>query len=243
MKPIALIYTHVIGRSDPSAPPPEYYLPYAERFVGTYRKFNPGVEHDLVVVVCGPVEESSDFTSLDMFPKNTTFLRYTGGGWDCGAHQFAAKQLNCDWVVCLSSPVYFKRSGWLARFSDAWTKYGDGLYGTQGSFEHATHIRTSCFAFKPDRMREYPNLIDTREKCRWFETQKWNLTQWFIDRGLAVKMVTWDGEHGPLDFRTPPNIFRRGDQSNCLTFDRHNDVYDKADPEEKVRLEKAADGK
>jgi hypothetical protein len=45
------------------------------------------------------------------------------------------------------------------------------------------------------------------------------------------------------DWRKPPNIFRRGDQSNCLLFDHHCDTYAAASQEERARLEAMADGK
>jgi hypothetical protein len=38
-------------------------------------------------------------------------------------------------------------------------------------------------------------------------------------------MVTWDGEWRRKDWRTPQNIFRRGDQSNLLVCDHHTEIY------------------
>jgi hypothetical protein len=173
----------------------------------------------------------------------TRYAFYLGSGWDIGAFQSMANQIDSDWMICLATPAYFWRNDWLKFFVDAFEKYGDGLYGAMGSFEHAPHIRTSCFACKPERFREYPHLINSREKARFFESTDWNFTRWFWDKGLQVKMVTPEGCYDPQDFRKPDNIFRRGDQSATLIRDRHVDLWNLATPEEKQRLADAADGK
>lgn len=247
---IVVLYLHVSAKSDPSAPDPSYYLPYSLRFARTFEQYPPGIDHELVVVSCGkPIGEDQ----MHLYRHITDrYECYEGTGWDLGSYQAIAKTLDCDWVVCLATPVYFHREGWLKRFAEAFDQHGDGLYGAMASYENNPHIRTSAFAFKPDRMREYPNLIDSREKCFWFECgcdskgkpthMDWCFTDWFLmNHKKPPLMVTWDGIYFMKDWRMPVNIFRRGNQSNCLVLDRHCEIYANSTPEEKAVLERLAD--
>lgn len=236
-----LVYLHVVGKSDANAPEPIYYVPFQQRFLATYRQHYPNVEHELVVCCCGG--DVTDEARRAYKDFNPTFMSYMGAGWDIGAHQSMARQLDCDFAVFLATPVYFWRADWLQKLVDAFESYGDGLYGPMASYEHAPHIRTSCFGCSPQRFRQYPHNIDSRERARFFETTDWNFSRWFKEQGLPVKMVTADGAYDEPDWRTPVNIFRRGDQSNCLVRDRHVDIFSLASPAERDQLANAADGK
>lgn len=248
---ITCLYLHVSAKSDPAAPDPSYYLPYSLRFARTFEEHPAGVDHELIVVSCGkPIGEDQMYLYRNITDR---YECYEGPGWDLGAYQAIAKTLDSDWVVCLATPVHIKREGWLKRFADVFTEYGDGLYGAMGSYENHPHIRTSSFAFKPEIMRQYPHLIDSREKCFGFECgcdskgnllaghHSWCFTDWMIGQGKPVLMVTWDMVWPKDKWRVPPNIFRRGDQSNCLVQDRHNDIYQASDANVKAMLENLAD--
>lgn len=247
---IAVLYLHVSAKSDPSAPDPSYYLPYSLRFARTFEQYPPGIDHELVVVSCGkPIGEDQ----MHLYRHITDrYECYEGTGWDISAHQSISKTLDCDWVVCLATPVYFHREGWLKRFSEAFERNGDGLYGAFGSYENRPHIRTSCFAFKPDTMRAYPHKVESREHCFNFECgcdskgvsikdETWCFTNWMIHRTGVAYSVDWSGVYPPREYRSRPNIFRRGDQSNCIVWDRHCDLYFSADQKEKTVLEALAD--
>jgi len=246
---IIILYLHVSAKSDPNAPEPSYYLPYSVRFSRTFEEHPPGIDHELVVVSCGkPIQEDGMYLYRNIADR---YELYEGSGWDLGSYQAIAKTLDCDWVVCLATPVYFKREGWLRRFAEAFNEHGDGLYGAMASYENRPHIRTSSFAFKPETMIKYPHLIDSREKCFRFECGcdshgqplflDWCVTYWMMQQGKPAMMVTWDGVYHMQDWRKPQNIFRRGDQSNCIVFDRHNDIHESATPKDKKILEQLAD--
>jgi hypothetical protein len=167
------------------------------------------------------------------------FLNYHGGGWDIGAAQWAAGHLDVDFLVLANSGVFFHRPGWLKRLIEARHAGGEGLYGAMASYEPSPyvpgqvnpHIRTSFYACNPRIFREYPHLIDSREKSLAFEAGEWNFLRWFESRGLPGFMVTWDGCYGKEEFRKPPNIFRKGDQSNLLVWDRYSEMYAHGDPQ------------
>lgn len=246
---ITCLYLHVADRSDPTAPDPSWYLPFSLRFARTFEQFPPGIDHELVVVSCGkPIGEDQMHLYRNITDR---YECYEGGGWDLGAYQTIARGLDCDLVVCLATPVHIKREGWLRRFAEVYGKYGEGLYGAMASYENYPHIRTSAFAFTPEMIRKYPHEIDSRDKCFRFECGcdskgtplflDWCFTDWVCTIGKPALMLTWDGIHAIHQWRTPPNIFRRGDQSNCIVWDRHCDIWDSATPEEKAVLSNRAD--
>lgn len=223
----ALVYTEVLGRTDPSAPPPEYYRPFSERFLRSYREFKGDSAHDFIILTCGG--EGC----------------YMGLGWDIGAFQHVARSLRgiYDFVICANSTVYFWRPGVVARLIEVREEYGDGLYGTTASFERTPHIRSTCFAFDPETFTRYPLQVSCRDDCFSAESGPESFTKWYQTHdNLKARLVTWDGVYEQKGWRTPPNIFRRGDQSNCLVRDRHTDIYDKATMETKKQLETWADG-
>ncbi|HEY3932571.1 MAG TPA: hypothetical protein VGM58_09415 [Verrucomicrobiae bacterium] len=226
---ITFVYLHISGRED--------FLGHSKKFVDTYLKYPAGVEHDLIIGVCGvPLDKKA----AEIFaPLKCTFIRLENAAWDISAHQQIAHIIDSDFMVCCTSRTYFWKAGWLKRFVEARKQFGEGLYGSAGSFEFNPHIRTCFFGFNPMRLREYPYVIDTRKKAHFFECRKWNFTKRF---GRAAFMVTWDGVYQQANWRTPPNIFRRGDQTNLLTWDKHSRIYADAKPSKKKILERDADG-
>lgn len=211
-----------------------------QRLLDSYLKFDAGHPHDLVIIDrCGDSPNDVEFAR---------HVRYDLGGWDCGAWQWASKNIESDLLFCLNSSCYITGDGWLKRFVDAVETHGMGLYGPLTSYEVVPHIRTPCFVFHPDVMKDYPMEVETRENTYQFESMGWpngvpNFTQWVRKKGLPTVLVTWDGEYDLWQWRTPSNIFRRGDQSNLIIKDRHVEAYEISDEENKRKLEGLADGR
>lgn len=234
-----LIYLHVTGKSDPTAPPPEHYLPWSVRFIETYKKFKGDEPHELLIVHCGGMTPESQqvFSGLDC--SHTSYL---GGGWDIGAHQSAANELPGRFVICAATPIHFTCPGFLEAMIEARNKFGDGLYGPTASYENRPHIRNCCWAFDTDTFKQYPHIIDTRARTYRAESGDLSITRWYEDQGKPRIMVAKDGFYHQADWRKPDNIFRRGDQSNCFVGDRHSDNFETGTPEEREKQSKDADG-
>lgn len=250
---VTLVYLHVVGKADPTAMDPSWYLPCAERFISTMKQFHPGLPHELVVVSCGgPINHHT----VNLFSGVATrHYEYLGTGWDIGAYQAFASSPSTyeeDFMVFLATPCHFREHCWLLRLVQAFEKHGPGLYGPCASKENRPHIRTGCFACPPSLLRQYPVTVDSREKCFNFEIgcdsnghQVYGGQSCFTDfciakTGLALE-ITKDAERDRMQWRTGEGIFRRGGQDNVLVYDRHTDIYDMSSPEQRVILEKLAD--
>lgn len=234
---LAVLYVRVLVRVNPSAP---MHFPYDKahtRFLETYKQFRPKTPHDLIVVNCG---QHDSFTPFDDVVN--TYLYYDGHGWDCGTYQAVVPALEYDLVLCLNTIAYFWRDGWLEPFAAAFEQHGPGVYGATGSYESHPHLRTPSIAVSPKLLREYPLLVTSRTACVQFESGPTNFTLWAENAGYPTMMVAADGVYKREDWRKPGNVFRRGDQSNCLIWDRHTLLWAEADTALKDRLTRAADG-
>jgi len=210
------------------------------RWAAAYNRFHAGHEHELIIInrYADPID------NLFLGAKQ---IRYDGGGWDCGAWQFAGKNIDTDLLVCFNSSTYVTGDNWLKRFVEAVETHGVGLYGPLASYEVNPHIRTPCMIFQPEVIRDYPNTVETREDTWRFECLGWpdgtpNFTEWVYRKGMQTMAVYWDDAYSRDVWRSAPNIFRRGDQSNLIVKDRHVEAYEVSDYDGKRTLERLADG-
>lgn len=233
---VALLYTRILKKFDEAFPEHKSYAESSRRFLATYQKFKPQIPHRVVIVNCGQSEHDGMFDCIA-----TDYRTYNGGGYDCGTYQEVGSTLDSDLVVGLNTHTHFWRSDWLEKIVRAAMDHGSGVYGVTASYEQHPHLRTPCIAFNPKVIREYPSLVNSREKAAWFEAGPNNFSLWAEKQHYASLLVAADGVYSRDDWRTPRNIFRRGNQSNCLVRDRHTDLYDVATPHQKRITESMAD--
>lgn len=226
----------------------------AERWANTRRRYDPAYPHDLHIAFCNGNPSQAHKDVFSGIPFTAHNIHSTG--WDIGTYQVMSKRLvGYEFVVFMNARGHFWRSGWLARLMAARAERFDpnGLYGPSTSYEWCylgkpptkgptPHIRTACFGTNPKTFNRYPYAINSREHGFRFESGMWNFSQWYEDMGYTVLMVTWDGVYEKKDWRKPPNIFRRGDQSNLLVCDRHTEIYLNARADERKKLEASANG-
>ena len=184
-------------------------------------------DHRLHVVFNGSEPSAENLALFDGLDIESH--RHDNTGWDIGAFQTAALEIDCDLIVCLGTNSHFKRAGWLRRMIESVEAHGDGLYGSSASYERDPHIRTTAFWCDPMLIRAYPKPVRTFDDRYEFEASPSSITRLAEHVGLGCWFVTWDGEYPKPEWRTPPNIFRRGDQSNSLVFDRYFEVFDALD--------------
>lgn len=232
---LAVLYLKIVRRIETFTIATPYKVGHL-RFFENYRKFQPAIPHDLIIVRCGGTEGATDFDSIA-----THYLRFDGWGSDCAAYQHVVSVLDYDLVLCLNTLAYPWRLGWLEPFVDAFKRHGKGVYGATASYEVHPHLRTPAIAFSPDVIRAYPFPTLNRSDSNRFEAGQNSISAWAERNGFEVILVTPNGRYRRPDWRKGGNIFRRGDQSNCLIRDRHLDLYDIATPDEKARTAAMAD--
>lgn len=238
---VCLVHPYVVATSDPESKGIDYYHQYSVRFMESYRKFKPKIPHYFVVVSTGgplPGRALELYDGIQM-----TVLPYYGKGWCEGAYQYAANALDCDLMVCLVASIHFHREGWLERFVQEAEQSGEGLYGAFGSYENRPHLRSCAIACSPDLFRSFPKSINNKTEAYRFESWEGCFTDYVESQNKPVRLVTWDGSYPKDQWRTPDNLFRKGDQSSCLVWDYHCDVFFKETENNRDILTKIADGK
>lgn len=225
---VAVVYVHVPGHDEAT-----------RQLVSSYLQHPSGFNHRVIVVCQGAatVEMKILLSKLN----NSAFFQHDDTGWDIGAYIAVSKIISEDMMVCFGGNTYLKRSGWLKRMVEVWQKYGPGLYGSFASYEIRPHLNTTGFWCLPDMFRQYPHAVKTKADRYKFEHGENSFWKTVSEQAYPVKLVTWDGEYDWRDWRKPANIFRRGDQSNCLMGWRLTQEYDRAPEKEKRLLEKHSD--
>ena len=226
---ITLVYVHA------AAYPNQQGL--AQRFVDTYHANPPGRDHESVIVLNGGGNQSALFDSL----PRVRYVTRPDQGWDIGAYLHVALSMTDGVMLCFGGNSHFARPGWMNRVSEAWIKYGPGFYGTFATYEVAPHINTTGFWCSPQILNSYGTLVISKQDRYEFEHGYNAMWRMCMRSGWPAKLVTWDGEYDWHQWRVPSNIYRRGDQSNCLFRFNHTDNYQNADEPTKRYMESLAD--
>jgi hypothetical protein len=98
------------------------WLPYGiellEEFIGSYKKFHSGYEHELVVLFNG-LKEPGETEKHRLFLKNENvtaqFFHYNTGH-DLEAYHWVAEKLSCDYILFLNSYSRLLADDWLEKF-------------------------------------------------------------------------------------------------------------------------------
>jgi hypothetical protein len=88
---------------------------------------------------------------------------------------------------------------------------------------------------------DYPVKVNGKPERYAFEHGREALWKMVDADGLPAKLVTWDGEYDWRQWRVPPDIYRRGSQSNCVTFFRHSMNFAFADAQQRAYMSSLAD--
>lgn len=197
------------------------YRPLARRFVETYMAHPPGEkDHQIYILVNGGVPARLAEYQKVFSPLVCRFIFHNNVGYDLGAFAKAATTIECDLMVCIGSPVYFHRAGWLDRIIQVYERYGPGMYGCWGFKEPALHLRTTIFWMPPELLNSYPYTINTESRYE-IEHGKHSLTMFTKSLGLSPFMVTWDGCY-------PEKDWHHVERAKSLVIDQHLDLHQPA---------------
>lgn len=204
---------------------------YAARFAATYRQFQSGYPHDLIVICNGGPLAPHRAAHFTGFPFRF-HPRPNDSGWDISAYQDAAGSYKSDFIVCLGESVYFNQPDWLGRMVDARLNYGEGMYGFMATHAVRAHLNTTAFACDTRYLVKYPPVQDHGSRYE-FEHGKTALWRRIAAGGGAAIFVTREGCYEPGRWREETNILNSGDQSSLLLRCNHTDRFEAANPESK----------
>lgn len=196
-----------------------FHAHLAERFANTFLQCPPEYPFTLLVVVNN--SEPTDFHRNYFKQLPCVFIAGHNIGWDIGAFQDIAQDVDCDWLLCFGNSAFFRRAGWLKRMMEASAIHGKHLYGCHGTFDQRPHIRTTGFWFPPELMRSYPWKIRTHDERYFFEHGTQSFTWWAEHENMQPMVVTWEGVHPKHGWPHVPNGYHHGNQMSCLVFDNH----------------------
>lgn len=206
------------------------FRPNVKQFCDSWRAHPPGTEVTLFAMCCRSDPDSEVREIFRELP--VVFSRYDGSGFDIGAHQHCAFEIGEAFALNVSTRTFFHREGWYAQLNKARDYFGPGLYGVAVSRETSVlHFRTYCYGMEAGYFRRYPHLINSRNMTFAFEHGAFNhpegsLLNWAQKQGdMATACVYWDGGWRKDEWFSRPEIFRTGQQSNLLAFDRHTEIW------------------
>ena len=194
---------------------PATYLPMARRFARSYTEHPPGgTDHRVCVLLNGP-----KLPGLDRIfdPLPCEFLVHDNTGKDLGAYLRAAQTIPGDLMLCLGSPIRFRRAGWLDQIVNAYLDCGPALYGSWGAHVPLPHIRTTGFFCPPELLTAYPYPANgSRYEAEHGQN---SLTLWCQKMGWGTWQITWKGVFPVVGWHVPSN-------QDCLFLDQNTDRLD-----------------
>lgn len=229
------------------APPPSQvkYKPFIERFLASYQKFTPKMDHRLIIALKDWPAETLVENPL------TKYCCFTdkNEGFDIGSYIRAAKSFSdSTYFVGLSAYAEFKCSNWLESMHNAINQDKVGLVGATGSWERGAagkefpnyHIRTSCFMIRTELFNSF-NFEEpkTKEEMWEFEHGPNSLTKRVMAKGLRCVVVGKDGVVFDKEEWLNSYTFRHGTQDNLICGDNHTDDYINSVP--RVQAERYAE--
>lgn len=191
------------------------YDALALRFTRTYMEFPPGeMDHELHVYTTGGKSEPQQRRNFD--PLDCQFHECDNIGKDIGAYQRAAREIECDLLVCAGAPVHFHRAGWLDWLVRAYELNGPALYGCWGFYEPRHHLRTTFFWCPPALLASYPHQVVNGTRYEFEHGQK-SIVNWSRSMGFENYMVTWRGV-------IPESQWHHVSHKDSLVVDQHMEI-------------------
>lgn len=228
----AVVFVHVLNNAE--------YAGLTQTFLNSIRKFPGGEPYELVVVFNNGTPTDADRAMYADFPT-VRFYEHDNSGFDIGGFIAVSKVIDNPMAIYFGGTAFVQREGWLKKLHEAWDQYGPGLYGTLATYELSPHINTTGFLCDPKLMVRYPHKVVTKEDRYAFEHRSRAMWRMVANMGLPVKLVTWDGVYDWPQWRTPDHIYRRGTQSNCVTYFRHSLNFAFADDRTRRYMSSLAD--
>lgn len=230
---VTVVYIHPHTENDQNA----------TRFVNSLLECLPGHPCNMIVVVNGG-SVTAQVRSLFERIRGCQFFEHDDSGYDIGGFiALSRARTDLKLMFCCGGPTKFINANWLKKIMSAWSEYGPGMYGTNASYQVRPHLNTSGFLVSREDVAAYPHPVTDRFSRYEFEWGRGALWRRVRRSGQRTMLVTNDGVWWPEEWRLPKNIYRDGDQSNCLTWFSHSYRFrDEPNPAFRKRLTELANG-
>lgn len=211
-----------------------------ERFLNSYRKRSPGVEHSLYVIFKGFV----DAVALDQARNLFSVVHHTAvflddDKLDIGAYVEWANKIDEDLICVLNTPSEILAENWLQKLAVNLALPNIGIVGATGSYESLNELNRSFPIFPNIHIRSTTFMIDRKLFCRitkglviaakidayFFESGPQSMTRQILTMGREILLVGRNGRGYSPRWWPTSDTFRQGTQSNLLVGDKQTRAF------------------
>jgi hypothetical protein len=105
-------------------------------FVESYRKFEAGLDHDLVIIFKGYTSRKKQRLAEKEFEGlNYLAIELVDEGFDLGSYHKAARKVSHEYILCLNTFSQILTDHWLKKFYSLIVTPSVGLVGATGSYQ------------------------------------------------------------------------------------------------------------
>lgn len=218
-------------------PEKEYDISIVKTFLDSYKKYNAGIEHNLVIIAKNWTEENQYNELCDLaIDCGAQIVTLPDDGFDIGAFIRIAKILKSEYVFFLGSATTIVNDNWLLYPYNAFENDKSiKIVGAMGSWETGIsdiypnpHIRTSAFMVNRESFLEYASTQKfpvTKEDTWHMEHCSNSISRYFLDKGYKIVVVNSDGEiFEPQDW-PKSKTYMNPDSSKLLVADKWIEKY------------------
>ncbi len=211
-----------------------------ERFLDSYHKHCPGIEHSLHVLFkgfpnIGVLDEAKNL--FDGVCHAPVFL--DDDRFDVGAYIEWANQVEEDVVCVLNTASEILAEDWLLKLAVNLALPNVGLVGSTGSYESMSELDKAFPKFPNIHIRSNAFMIDRKLFCRitrglviankidayHFENGLQSMTRQVLAMGKGVLLVGRNGRGYSPKFWATSDTFRQGTQKNLLVADNQTRAF------------------
>ena len=172
------------------------------RFADSYRRYEAGVEHDLVVLYKG-FAGPSELSNARMAFQGLAYqgIELLDGGFDIGSYLEACRRLEQDVVCCLNTHSEIAAPNWLGHLVAQLSRDGVGLVGPMGSYEslaatiplieRAIDVARDGAQRRNDALARYFDFILPRFRPDWYDVAQAQRRSVGIARAASDRILAW----------------------------------------------------
>lgn len=211
-----------------------------ERFLGSYLRYNTGIEHSLYVIFKGFPDESALEKAGNLFSNvvyKPVFL--ADNSFDIGAYIEWANQIDEDLICMLNTSSEILAEDWLLKLAENLALPNVGLVGATGSYESLhefnpafptfpnIHIRSNAFMINRDAFCKITKgqVIGNKWDAYNFESGTQSITQRILAMDQKILIVGSNGQGYSPKLWPNSDTFRLRAQNNLLIADNHTRTF------------------